>query len=170
MHNFSLNNIESMVSKGKTLMVAEDGIIIAAVQDALKNGRTATFYLTHSQFTAIRSWYWTPQMIKDTGLESVSYEEREQIQSKLGFSGIKHAYSNRIKCQCGQIYGSFEFMQQGIEEHGLEAVKSIFGLKDIAVLRVNPRQEAICSNCKELLRCPHYYDYSNYGCCRQVIK
>ncbi|KPV61083.1 hypothetical protein QJ48_01770 [Paenibacillus sp. A3] len=169
MYKFSLADIESVVSSGKAVMVAEDGIVVAAVQEAVMAGRTATFYLTRAQFTAVNSWYWTPRMIRDTGLEPVSYEEKARIQSDLGIEETRLAYSNRIECQCGRMYGAYEFMQQGISEHGREAVQSIFNLKDVAVIRVNPRQEANCPECGQILRAPHYYCYWSYGCCRQPM-
>ncbi|MFC9774485.1 hypothetical protein [Paenibacillus chitinolyticus] len=169
MYKFSLDDIESVVSGGKAVMVAEDGIVVAAVQEAIMSGRSATFYLTRAQFTAVNSWYWTPQMIKGTGLEPVSAEEKDRIQSELGIEETKLSYSNRIQCQCGRMYGAFEFMQQGMKEHGREAVQSIFKLKEVTVLRVNPRQEAVCPDCETILRAPHYYCYWRYGCCRQPM-
>ncbi|GKS09734.1 hypothetical protein YDYSY3_07340 [Paenibacillus chitinolyticus] len=169
MYKFSLDDIESVVSGGKAVMVAEDGIVVAAVQEAIMSGRTATFYLTRTQFTAVNSWYWTPQMIKGTGLDPVSAEEKDRIQSELGIEETRLSYSNRIQCQCGRMYGAFEFMQQGMKEHGREAVQSIFKLKEVTVLRVNPRQEAVCPDCGTILRAPHYYCYWSYGCCRQPM-
>lgn len=164
---FSLDDLDSVVRSGKAVMAAEDGIVIAAVQDAVRAGRTATFYLTRAQFIAVNSWYWTPRRIRDSGLEPVSDEEATRIQSELGIEQADIFYSNRIKCQCGHVYGAFEFMQQGIKEHhGLEAVQSVFNLKDTYVMRVNPHQETICPNCKRVLREAHYYICRNYGCCR----
>ncbi|MCI0767543.1 hypothetical protein [Bacillus sp. TL12] len=147
-------------------MAAEDGIIIAAVRDAVREGRTATFYLTRDQFKAVDSLYWTPKRIKDWGLEPVSDAEKTRIQSELGIEQANIFYSNRIKCQCGHVYGAFEFMQQGINEHGREAVESVFNLKDTYVMRVNPHQEAICPNCKRREPTAHAYVCEVYGCNR----
>jgi hypothetical protein len=161
--------IESIVRGGKAVMMAEDGVIVAAVQDAVLKGRSATFYLSRAQFTAVNKWYWTPQMISGTGLLPVPLEERNRIRSELGIEETGLAYSNRIACVCGRTYGSFEFMQQGLREHGLEAVQAIFSMKDAAVIRVNPNQETICPDCKLTLLAPHYYCYWSYGCCRQPM-
>lgn len=169
MDKSSLSVIESAISDGRVVMAAENGIIVAAIQEAVMAGRTATFYLTRAQFEAVNSWYWTPQMIRSTGIESVSSEEKERIRSELGVEETRLSYSNRIECQCGRVYGAFEFMQQGIREHGLEAVQSVFDLKDAAIIRVNPRQQAICPECKMAILAPHYYCYWSYGCCRQPM-
>ncbi|MCI0767542.1 hypothetical protein [Bacillus sp. TL12] len=166
MNRFSLDDLESVVRGGKAVIAAADSIVIAAVQDAVRKGRTATFYLTRDQFTAVRQWYWTPKRFREYGLEPVSDEEKARIQSELGIKEDDIFYSNRIKCQCGHVYGAFEFMQQGINEHGREAVESVFNLKDTYVMRVNSHQEAICPNCKNFLRESHYYDMRRYGCAR----
>lgn len=167
MVKFSMDDIDSVVSSGKAVMAAEDGIVIAAVQDAVRTGRTATFYLTRAQYKAVNSWYWTPQRIRAWGLEQVSEEEKARIQSELGIEHSDVDYSNRIKCQCGQVYGAFEFIQQGLNEHGgREAIQSVFNMKDTYVMRVNPRQEAICPNCKQILAESHSYRCRSYGCSR----
>ncbi|MDB1088118.1 hypothetical protein PJ985_11140 [Streptomyces sp. ACA25] len=169
MDKSSLLAIESVVGGGRAVMVGEDAVVVAAVQDAVKSGRTATFYLTRRQFTAVNTWYWTPQVIRSVGLEPVSYEEKARVRAELGIEDTKLSYSNRIECQCGQVYGAFEFLQQGIREHGRETVQAVFNLEDSPVLRVNPRQEAVCPECLQILRAPHYYCYWGYGCCREVV-
>jgi hypothetical protein len=68
-------------------------------------------------------------------------------------------------------------MEQGIAEHGKEWVKAVLELKDTAVLRINPSQDAICGKCGEHLIGIHDYAmYSDppyyrfiYGCCSGEI-
>ncbi|MFG2296033.1 hypothetical protein [Streptomyces sp. NPDC048603] len=170
MEKSSLAALESIVRSGKTVMTAEDSIILAAVQDATRTGRTATFYVNLRVFKAWSCWYWTPRLVKDSGLEPVSAEEKERIRTELGLEGIDVAYSNRIECQCGGVYGAFEFMQEGVQEHGKEAVQAVFDLQEMAVIRVNPVQDTTCPNCRASLLGKHWYEHKKYGCSRSEAK
>ncbi|WP_338674320.1 hypothetical protein V1460_15605 [Streptomyces sp. SCSIO 30461] len=161
----SLADIESVVGGGRAVIMAEDSIVVDAVKATVKSGRTATFYLTRAQFSAVNAWYWTPQRMKHMGLEPVSDEEMTRIRSELGAAACGSAYSNRIKCPNGHTYGAFEFVKQGIEEHGLETTRAVFSLKDAAVIRANPHQQVVCMSCRRQLATPHYYVYWGYGCC-----
>ncbi|MCR8965154.1 hypothetical protein O0550_18435 [Brevibacillus halotolerans] len=99
---FSIDDIESVVSSGKAVMAAENGIIIAAVQNAVREGRTATFYLTHAQYKAVNSWYWTPRRIRDSGLEQVSEEEKARIQSELRMSNLTLTTPTMLSASVGR--------------------------------------------------------------------
>ncbi|MFD4585361.1 hypothetical protein [Streptomyces sp. NPDC058434] len=165
MDTSSLAGIESVVKRGRAVMAADDTAVVDAVKETVRSGRTATFYLTRSQFDAVNAWYWTPNRMKQLGLEPVSDEEMARITAELGAEACGSAYSNRIKCPSGHVYGAFEFVKQGIEEHGLEATRAVFALKDTAVIRANPHQQVQCVECRRRLATPHYYVYWGYGCC-----
>jgi hypothetical protein len=171
-----LNSIEATVNGGKAVISTDNSIIIAMVQEALKNGRSATFYISPTQGQAVMRWYWTPRRVKEIGYEPVSKEERAKIESELGFKCAGSWFSNRIQCQtCGSVYGMFEFMQQGLREHDRDWIKAVLELKNTTVLRVNPALDAICANCNELLLTNHWYGMPSkdspliYGCCRGPI-
>ncbi|MGA5558890.1 hypothetical protein [Streptomyces lavendulocolor] len=165
MDKSSLAGVDSVVGGGRAVMTAEDSVVVDVVKATVKSGRTATFYLTPSQFSAVNAWYWTPQRMKHLGLEPVSDEEMARIKTALGTEASGSAYSNRIECPNGHPYGAFEFVKQGIEEHGLDATRAVFDLKDTAVIRANPHQQVVCATCRRQLASPHYYVYWRYGCC-----
>lgn len=70
-----------------------------------------------------------------------------RIGTALGTEANGSAYSNRIKCPNGHPYGAFEFVKQAIEEHGSDANRAVFDLKDTAVIRANPHQQVVCATC-----------------------
>ncbi|MFE2263644.1 hypothetical protein [Streptomyces griseosporeus] len=169
MDKSSLGDVEAVVTGGRAVMTAEDGVVLDVVKSVVKSGRTATFYLTPDQFSAVNAWYWTPQRMKHLGLEPVSDEEIARISSALRLDASAFpagsAYSNRVTCPNGHAYGAVEFAEQGIAEHGLEAAQKVFTLRDAAVIRANPHQQAVCPKCRRLLAEAHYYVYWRYGCC-----
>ena len=55
-----LSSIEAAVNGGATVVSADSSIIIAMMQEALKIGRTATFYVSFAQAQAVMCWYRTP--------------------------------------------------------------------------------------------------------------
>ncbi|MEU9713986.1 hypothetical protein [Streptomyces sp. NPDC047976] len=167
MNSTSFDRIDAMVGEGKVVMSADDSAVVAVVQDALRAGRSMTFYLSRKQAEAFKAWYWSPQRIKDRGMEPVSREERKRITSKLGVKDIGPAYSNRIDCACGAQYGAFEFIEQGIGEHGRETVDAVLALENTYVLRVNPPTRTVCSVCRTVVLVSHEYDMTGrYGCSR----
>ncbi|MEE1754277.1 hypothetical protein [Streptomyces sp. SP18CS02] len=167
MAGFSLDSVEAVVGSGRAVISADDGTVVAAVRDALRHGRSATFYLTPGQAATVKSWYWTPQRVEERGLEPVSNEELARIGSELRIEGMGHSYSNRIVCECGAVYGAFEFVQQGVAEHGKEQVDAVLALEDVYVLRVNPVNSAVCPACTRGIIVGHEYDMTgSYGCCR----
>jgi hypothetical protein len=166
-----LSSIETAVNGGKAIISADNSIIIAVMQEALKHGRSATFYVSPEQAQAVWRWYWTPWRIKEIGMEAVSKEERAKIESELGLQDMGPMFSNRIECPCGGVYGMFEFMQQGLREHDRDWIKAVMELKNTSVLRVNPALDAFCPQCNQMLLMGHWYGMSlpdgtlAYGCC-----
>jgi hypothetical protein len=172
-----LGSIEALVKSGKGVVSADNSIIIAMVQEALKAGRTdVTFFVSPEQATAVMQWYLTPARIKAMDVELVSKEELAKIESELGVH-LAAASSSRGQCSNGHAYGLFEFIQQGLREHGGDYVRATMNLKSAAVLRINPVQHLICAKCNENLILFHKDLYSChrddgkllYGCCKGEI-
>ncbi|HEX4815430.1 MAG TPA: hypothetical protein VFV66_22020 [Nonomuraea sp.] len=179
MNNSALAAIDAFVGDGHNVMSVDDEYLIPIIEKAIESGKSASFYLPQYQADAVNEWYWTPDWVEATGLEEVSREERARIASELGIEDIGPFCSNRIQCGCGQTYGAFEFLQQGIREHGPEVVRGIFGLRNSALLHVNPPHVPVCPNCDRrlegggdevLVAGGHYYGKGKYaGCCRPKI-
>lgn len=154
------------------MVSTDDAIVLAMMVETLSQGRSATFFVTPAQGQALMRLYWTPARIKEIGMEAVSREERLRIENELGIKDMGPFFSNRIQCSCGATYGAFEFMQQGLQEHGNDFVGAVVALKDVAVLRINPVQDVICARCKVIIITNHWYSmYSDtgkliYGCCK----
>jgi hypothetical protein len=97
------------------------------------------------------------------------------MESELGVKDMGPWFSNRVHCPCGGVYGAFEFMQQGLREHGRDFVGAVVELKNTAVLRINPTQDAFCPQCNQILIRGHWYGmYAPdgtliYGCCSGEI-
>jgi hypothetical protein len=70
-----LNSIDTVVGAGKAVISADNSVIVAMMQAALRQGRSATFYVSREQGQALMRWYWTPGRIKEIGMEPVSKEE-----------------------------------------------------------------------------------------------
>lgn len=177
MKNNSLTTIDAFVGKGNTVVSVEDDHLIPIIEKMIESGKYASFYLPQHQADTVNAWYWTPEWVEATGLEEVSGEEKARIESELGIEDIGPFSSNRIECECGQIYGAFEFLQQGMREHGADVVRGIFALKNAALLHVNPPHVPVCPNCERRLGDGdveisaagrgHYYGKGKYaGCCR----
>jgi hypothetical protein len=163
-----LSHIEVITGSGKATISADDHSVVGIVQDAIRSGRTASFYLSPDQANAVRSWYWTPKRVKASGIKTISSEERTRIESDLGIENIESFRCTRIQCECGEFYGAFEFLQQGIREHGADAVRAVFRLENSTFLRANPSLVVVCPNCKQLLGGGIEYDCDKYGgCCYQ---
>ncbi len=163
-----LASIEAVVRDDKAVISSDSSTVVVAVQDALRNDRTATFYVSRDQFQVVMRWYWTNKRIKELGMEAVSQEEKHKIERKLGVKDKGSLYSNRIKCACGEVYGAFEFIEQGIREHGMEMVGAVLELKVASIIRINPPNFAICAHCNQNLMEQHYYMWigdSRYACC-----
>jgi hypothetical protein len=138
--------IETLVHQGKTVVSSEDSAIIEWAIKAITEGRTATLYLKPTVFEAIRRWYWTPKRAEIVGLKPISAEQAARIKSDLNI--VVDGYANSLDCpRCGHAYSTYEFIQQGFEEHGEEVVRAAFSLKRAAILQINPVQNTICRSC-----------------------
>lgn len=146
---------------------------------SIAEDRTATLYLKPTVFQAIRRWYWTPERVKLVGLKPISAELAAKIKSDFGIE--IDGYANSLECpRCGHCYSTYEFIQQGIEEHGEKVVRDTFSLKRAAILQINPVQNTICRNCRlhmisaGRVRIYYTYDYwcnlgNAYACCSSYI-
>jgi hypothetical protein len=163
-----LTHVDEIVGGGKTVISADDSVIVASVQEAIQSGRSVSFYLSLAQANAVKAWYWTAERLEKSEIKPISREERDRIESELGVMGLQSFRCQQIQCgECDHTYGAFEFLQQGIKEHGLEAVAAIFALKNTSFLRANPRFFPICPNCNQMLRPQSGYEYDcdGYGGC-----
>ncbi|QHC25958.1 hypothetical protein [Streptomyces sp. GS7] len=141
--------IDAMVDNATCVVSASDGAILEIVAKAVQSGASATFYVSRSQAKAINAWYWTPERRKQLGVEDVSPEELHKIEEELGLKDVI-AFSNRIPCEkCGHVYGAFEFLQQGIREHGRAGLEAVLGMENTSLIRVNPSEVPVCPNCGE---------------------
>lgn len=170
-----LGSIEAVAAGGRAVVSADNSVIIAMMQETAKHGRSATFYVTPAQAGAFFRWYWTPRRVKEIGMEQVSKEEREKIERELGVKDMGPWYSNRIQCSCGGGYGAFEFVQQGLREHGRDWLGVAVEMKDASIVRINPTQTAFCPVCNAILIINHDYWMTmpngtlSYGCCSGEI-
>ncbi|MDH6522000.1 hypothetical protein M2163_001005 [Streptomyces sp. SAI-135] len=167
MESSVLSAVEAVAAAGKAVISADNSTVVSLIQQMIRDGKSATVYVTPDQAEAIKSWYWTPERVRARELHLVTEDERAKISSELGLEDIGSFYSNRVRCECGQFYGAFEFLQQGIRQHGRETVSRIFALKDSALLRINPSVAAECPHCNQKLLQRHDYVSQGYnGCCR----
>jgi hypothetical protein len=163
-----LTHIEAVVGSGKAAISADDHSIVAVVQETIRSGKSASFYLSSEQADAVRAWYWTPERVEASGIKVVSSDEKDRIESELGIENMESFRCTRIQCECGHVYGAFEFLQQGIRQHGADAVKEVFALESSTFLQANPSFVVVCPNCDQLLGGGIEYDCDSYGgCCYQ---
>jgi hypothetical protein len=171
MPNSPINHLESVVHSGRAIISADDDTVIAIVQEAIASGKTATFYLSSAQSNAVRSWFFTPERIQALEMQPISGDEAARVRSELGIENIRSFRCNRVVCGCGQVYGAFEFLQQGIHEHGGELIRAVFASDNFTMLNSNRPITEVCPNCEQNLRDPYggiEYDCDDYGgCCYQ---
>lgn len=178
-----LSAIDSIVDSGTCVISADYETTMSAIKEAVESGKSATFYVSPAMAEAINAWYWTPERKKAFKVEEVSPEEQTKIADAFG---LKDAilFSNRSPCEkCGHVYGAFEFIQQGMREHGRAVVEAVLAMRNVALIRVNPSEVAICPNCTERIteggtlvddriiggtEVPHHYGGTRAyaGCCR----
>lgn len=176
----NLEMIEALVQQGKTVVSSENSAIVRSAIRSIKEGRTETLYLKPNVFEAIRRWYWTPERQKLVGFKPISPEVSERV--KADFKIDVDGYANSLECpRCGHPYSTYEFIQQGIEEHGEDLVRATFSLKRAAILQINPVQDIICRKCRlHILFAPGdvygSYDYeyrcvedNAYACCKILV-
>ncbi len=162
-------NMDEIVASRKAVISGDNSVIIATVQEAIRSGRTVTFYVSREQGLAILRWYWTPGLIAKTGLKSVPDEEIAKIENELHVKVNGQCFSNYLECPNGHTYGAYEFIQQGIREHGPEFVKGAIEFKNTSIIRVNPSSWEVCPKCNLMIVSGgHYYSLGDgrYYCCR----
>ncbi len=175
--------IQTLVHQGKTIVSSEDSSVIKWATKMITEGRAATVYLRPTVFEAIRRWYWTPDRVEIVGLKPVSAEQAAKVKSDFNIE--VDGYANSLNCpRCGAVYSTYEFIQQGFEEHGEGHVRTAFSLKRAAILQINPVQNTICRNCHLHIlgagrvgggiRIHYHYDYwcpqgNAYACCNDYI-
>ncbi|MGW2270570.1 hypothetical protein [Streptomyces yangpuensis] len=168
--------VDALVDNATCVVSASDAVILEIVAKAVHSGMSATFYVSRSQASAINAWYWRPELRKRLCVEDLSPEELSRIEVELDLKDAIH-FANRIPChKCGHVYGAFEFLQQGLSEHGRAAVEAVLGMKNASLIRVNPSEVPVCPNCGEEVIEPsqrrpidgHYYGSTGPygGCCR----
>ncbi|MGW7444153.1 hypothetical protein [Kitasatospora sp. NPDC054795] len=168
-----LAEIDKVVATGKVVASADDEAVADIVIATITGGISASFYLTRTQAAVIKERFWTPERIRRAGLRPISPEETERIRVELGVR-VANFRCAPITCACGHVYDAFDFIQQGIREHGLDVVNSVFSLKDSTFLQVNPSFTPICPVDDQKLSRTHgaddgfEYDCDEYGgCCYQ---
>lgn len=168
--------IDTLVGSGKAVISSEPSSIIRMVQEALVSGKSATFYISPSEARAVRRWYFTPRRFAALGMHLVSREEIAKITSELEVRDMGWFWSNRALCPNGHTYGAFEFIQQGIREHGREWLGAVLEFKNASVVRVNPSGDSICATCAAVVPETHLYWMEDtdrpghgYGCCRTEV-
>lgn len=177
--------IQTLVHQGKTVVSSEDSALVEWAIKAITGGRTATLYLKPTVFEAIRRWYWTPERVELVGLKPISAEQAAKVNSDFNIE--LDGYANSLDCpRCGHPYSTYEFIQQGFEEHGEEFVRTAFSLRRAAILEINPVQNIICRNCRlhilsagvvegaARIRIYYHYDYATsdgeaYACCSSYV-
>jgi hypothetical protein len=172
--------IETLIHQGKTVISSEDSATIEWAMKTITEGRTATLYCKPTVYEAIRRWYWTPERAELAGFQPISAEQAARVKSEFNIE--IDGYANSLHCpRCGHVYSTYEFIQQGIEEHGEEYVRAAFSLKQASIIQINPVQDTVCRNCRLHillggLRIHGSYDYeyrcnlnNAYACCRAII-
>lgn len=147
-HPFDLGGIDALVKRGKAVISGENSAIIELALKALDEGITATFYLKDNLFTEImRRWYAKSERGKVANLHPISKEEAARIKEDFDIE-ITDGFASKVTCpRCESVYSTYQFIQQGIKEHGEEAVRATFSLKEASVLQSHPRQRIICQSC-----------------------
>lgn len=172
-HNVDISSIVTVVKQGKAVISGEDSVTVAAIMAAINENSVATFYVTPACQATIMEQYWTPERLEKAELKVISDEEIKRIKRDLSID-VSGFFNDRKCPNCGHGYGMYEFLQQGIEEHGRKMVEGILSLKDVAVIRVNPVHNPVCRNCKQVIpidslrKLMYYQCNQGYGCCMNL--
>lgn len=166
--------IEALVGRGKSVISSDDSSTIDWALDAIRDGKTTTLYVSKPVLQSILKRYWTPKRIEFAGLKPITAEQSAKIKADFNIEIDGHA--NSVECpRCGHRYSTYEFIQQGIHEHGEEAVKSAFAFKG-GILQINPNQVPVCQNCRlTIFGGTYHYSYTDrngrpeYACGITVI-
>jgi hypothetical protein len=152
--------IETLIGQGKTIVSSDDASTVAWALNAIREGRTVTLYVKKPVLQAILKQYWTPKRIEFAGLRPISAEQSAKVKSDFNIEIDGHA--NTVECpRCGHRYSTYEFIQQGIQEHGEEVVRSAFNFKG-GIFQINPNQVQVCPSCR-LIIFGGTYHYLYYG-------
>jgi hypothetical protein len=175
----SFEAIQTLVGQGKAVVSSEYSAITEWAMKAIAEGKTATLYCKPAVFDTIVRWYWTPRRAEMARFKPVSAEQAARVKSDFNIE--VDGWANSLDCpRCGHVYSTYEFIQQGIEEHGEEHVRAAFSLKRAAILQINPVQNTICRNCCLIIILggggqPGSYDYlyriegdEGYACCKII--
>ena len=171
------NSLETLIRQNKNIISADDSTVIELVMLAITEKKTATFYLKPLLMTEIRKRYQQLESTPVVDLQPISREEATRIKSD--FDIAVDGWASVETCpRCESVYGTYEFIQQGIKEHGEAIVRAVFSLEGVAVLQVHPRQNTCCQSCGlnltlmvlPVMRDGHDYWYDNlkggrYACC-----
>ncbi|QPQ31142.1 hypothetical protein [Lysinibacillus sp. JNUCC 51] len=150
MYESMLTHIDAVACSGKVIISANDSTVVEIVKETINSGKSASFYLTNDQAKAVKAWYWSPERMKTSKIQPISNDKKARIKDELGIEVHSFRFSP-IQCECGHIYGGFEFLQQGIRDHGVNSVRGVFNLKNSMFLQANPTLVAICTNCDQKL-------------------
>lgn len=176
MNNSLLEHVDAIAAGGKAVISADDDTVVALVKAAIESDQSVSFYLTPSQAAAIRDWYWTPERTRLTGISRISAEEEQRIADELDIHVTNFRYAP-MNCPCGHTYGAFDFLAQGVRQHGRNAVSAVFALRNSTFFQVNPRFVPVCPDCGEQLEMMTkdggggWYDCDQYGgcCCCAIM-
>jgi hypothetical protein len=162
-----LDDIDSVVGNGKAVITAGDKEVLEIVKEVILRDASASFYLTEAQAAEVNDWYWTPERVELTGIKLISKEEDDRIRAELGIINLKNFRYAPLTCECGHEYGAFDFLKQGVEQHGLDAVNAVFALENSTFFQVNPNLVPVCPDCnRTLLRAGGgWYNCDGYGGC-----
>lgn len=156
--NFSA--IETLVGQGKSVLSLDGSSTIDWALNAIKEGKTATIYVSKPVLQGILKRYWTPKRIEFAGLKPISADQAAKVKKDFNIDIDGHA--NSLECpRCGHHYSTYEFFQQGIQEHGEDVVRSAFSFKG-GIFQINPNQVPICPSCR-LIIWGGTYHYLYYG-------
>jgi hypothetical protein len=137
--------IEDLIHQGKSVVSSDDVSTIEWALNATREGRTATLFVGKHVLQEILKQYWTPKRVEFAGLKPISAEQVAKIKSDFNID--IDGYANSLTCpRCEHQYSTYEFIQQGIREHGEDFVKSTFSFKG-GVFQINPKQVPVCQNC-----------------------
>lgn len=155
--NASFSALEGVVGQGKTVVSLDDASAVEWALDAVREGRTATLYVSKAVLQQILARYWTPKRVEFAGLEPISAEQAAKIRADFGLE--IDGYANSLDCpRCKHPYSTYEFIQQGIREHGEEFVRSTFSFKG-GVFQINPKQVPVCQTCGLIIIGVGLYNY-----------
>jgi hypothetical protein len=142
-------SIETLVRQGKSVVSSDDASTIEWALNAIREGRIATLYVSKPVLQAILKRYWTPKRIEFAKLKPISAEQAARVKSDFNIE--IDGYANTLECpRCGHPYSTYEFIQQGIQEHGEELVRSAFSFKG-GIFQINPNQVPLCPSCRLII-------------------